>query len=365
MQRLRRDEELAPYKCDSCNMTVIGKGDLGGWKPINLGTRTAWFCDKVPCRIASDEAMGRHKIEMAGMSALQGAPPAAEGTPVFSTQPTLTSVADPGELERKLSDMTIQKDGAYAERNRCVIGLCRLAMALGYQTGMGEHNPDDENWDAEWRGIVYIDLPVGQVSWHIHDSERGLFEFLPPYVGKWDGHDTATKYRRVMQPGAGMGKTYRDDSKGVVVGETEGQSTAPKRVSLAEEVSRAMDRQVINEAVAKIEAEVSDATELEATVEEVTDPAAASVSDGEPVGRPTAKFGKKLVTYIQENGWDDESILMKPAAYPQLDMERIDPEILRDGINSFFVGVTLVVGTIERVVMEGLFVGLRFTLVKG
>lgn len=41
--------------------------------------------------------------------------------------------------------------------------------------------------------------PGSQVSWHIHDSELQLFEGLPFYPGKWDGHTTPEKYDRVAR----------------------------------------------------------------------------------------------------------------------------------------------------------------------
>jgi len=92
-------------------------------------------------------------------------------------------------------------DEVYRERNMCVVGIARLALFLGYKAGIGQHkDKPGEEWESDWRNIVFIDLPAGQVSWHIHDSELELFSFLPVYVGEWDGHDTAEKYRRVMLP---------------------------------------------------------------------------------------------------------------------------------------------------------------------
>jgi hypothetical protein len=92
------------------------------------------------------------------------------------------------------------KDGAYNERDRCVALIARMARQLGYTAGLGAHDPNDEAWDPAWRTIVFVDLPAGQVSWHIADHERPLFSFLPPYVGAWDGHTTPQKYERVASP---------------------------------------------------------------------------------------------------------------------------------------------------------------------
>lgn len=85
-------------------------------------------------------------------------------------------------------------DLAYAERNRCVALVARMALALGLKAGVRRHEGGD--WEDDWRTVLFIDLPTGQVSWHFHDSELELLEGLPPYEGAWDGHDTPTKYER-------------------------------------------------------------------------------------------------------------------------------------------------------------------------
>jgi hypothetical protein len=90
------------------------------------------------------------------------------------------------------------KNGAYKERDACVAVMTRMARNLGWPCGLGKHDPDDTSWDKDWMNIVYIEVPVEgklrQCSWHIHDSEMPLFEFLPPYEKKWDGHTTEEKY---------------------------------------------------------------------------------------------------------------------------------------------------------------------------
>lgn len=93
-----------------------------------------------------------------------------------------------------------RKDGAYEERNRVVALLARIALGLGWRAGVRTHEPDpDPNWDKEWLTVVCIDLPTGQVSWHLHDSQKFLVAGLPKYEGSWDGHDTEEKYRRVEE----------------------------------------------------------------------------------------------------------------------------------------------------------------------
>ncbi len=91
------------------------------------------------------------------------------------------------------------KDTAYSERNQVVALLARIAHELGWGAGVGLHPAEDAAWEADWRTILFIDLPTGQVSWHFHDSECHLLEGLPPYPAAWDGHSTPEKYERVAR----------------------------------------------------------------------------------------------------------------------------------------------------------------------
>lgn len=98
-----------------------------------------------------------------------------------------------------LAAMEARKDAAYAERDQVVALCAKMARAMGLRVGMGLHPEDDKDWDPEWRHIVYIDLPTGQVSWHVRDSEMPLFAGVDEYPGTFDGHDTPTKYARCLQ----------------------------------------------------------------------------------------------------------------------------------------------------------------------
>jgi hypothetical protein len=100
--------------------------------------------------------------------------------------------------------MTTQLDAVYLERNQVVAGLAALALALGYPAGVAQ--TAIEGWDEAWHGCVYVDLPTGQVSWHFHSDDSGLFAFLPAYTGTWDGHDTPEKYKRVLALGTWLSR---------------------------------------------------------------------------------------------------------------------------------------------------------------
>lgn len=104
-------------------------------------------------------------------------------------------------LRRAVVLIEQQKDKAYSERNMCLALLARMALALGFRVGVGQHPAEDEKWEKDWRTILFMDLPTGQVSWHFHDSEKGLLEGLPAYEEKWDGHSTPEKYLRLAQLG--------------------------------------------------------------------------------------------------------------------------------------------------------------------
>ena len=78
-------------------------------------------------------------------------------------------------------------DEAYYDRNLCVQAMLKMAQKLGFITGLKE--------DPEWP-ILYIDLPTGQVSWHIPKQE--ILTDFPEYNEKCDGHNLQEKRRRLI-----------------------------------------------------------------------------------------------------------------------------------------------------------------------
>lgn len=105
------------------------------------------------------------------------------------------SEREAAEAERDALRAT--KNDAYHERDQCVALIARMARALGCPVGTTRHPDSDTSWEDDWRTIVFIELPSGQVSWHFHDSEKDLVADLPAYEPSWDGHTTQEKYRRV------------------------------------------------------------------------------------------------------------------------------------------------------------------------
>ncbi len=82
-----------------------------------------------------------------------------------------------------------EPDEAYMDRNLAVQVLAILARQQGYQIGI-------RNREDDWP-ILYVDLPTGQVSWHIPKDE--IVALLPDYPGEWDGHDLKEKRDRLRR----------------------------------------------------------------------------------------------------------------------------------------------------------------------
>lgn len=75
----------------------------------------------------------------------------------------------------------------YRDRNQLAVALARMAILRGWDAGVRER---DEPWP-----IIVIDLPIGQVSYHV--THHAVPDDLQTYPGEWDGHDLATKRDRM------------------------------------------------------------------------------------------------------------------------------------------------------------------------
>lgn len=101
--------------------------------------------------------------------------------------------AERDALRERVAKLSVQKDCAYLERDRLVAALSKV-----WPSRLARHPDEDESWDDDWRWIVFIDLPTGQASWHIHDDELPMFAHLDRVDGNpWDGHTTDEKYARL------------------------------------------------------------------------------------------------------------------------------------------------------------------------
>ena len=104
--------------------------------------------------------------------------------------------ADCDERGEQVAQLQASKGTAYSERDALVCALSKMFPAR-----LERHPDSDATWDDDWRWIVFCDLPTGQASWHINDSELDWFAHLERHLGvnSWDGHTPAEKYARVAR----------------------------------------------------------------------------------------------------------------------------------------------------------------------
>ena len=72
-----------------------------------------------------------------------------------------------------------EKEKNYDDRNEDIYQALSVAARLRYPCGV-RIDPTQPEWP-----VVYIELPDGQISWH-----------LPQHTREWDKHNTEEKYRR-------------------------------------------------------------------------------------------------------------------------------------------------------------------------
>ena len=95
-------------------------------------------------------------------------------------------------MDEKLQSDTLEE--AYYDRNQLAMLAAKLARLIGYETGW--HVDDDE---PEWP-VLYIELPTGQVSWHIPMAEvLDQTVIMHNHVRPWDGHTLEEKRHRIVQ----------------------------------------------------------------------------------------------------------------------------------------------------------------------
>ena len=73
----------------------------------------------------------------------------------------------------------------YRERLMAAVGMAKFALLAGYKAGIGLDDKTEN--DIEWRTVLYIETPSGQVSWRVAPDDLDLVKGLPKYHGKWDG----------------------------------------------------------------------------------------------------------------------------------------------------------------------------------
>jgi hypothetical protein len=85
----------------------------------------------------------------------------------------------------KAFDQAAKVTGQYDERNMLVLLALATAALLGVRHGIDWDQCEDSDMYG-FRALVFIELPTGQVSWHLPEWDRG-----------YDGHTTEQKYERI------------------------------------------------------------------------------------------------------------------------------------------------------------------------
>lgn len=85
-----------------------------------------------------------------------------------------------------------QHDTDYVARYPLVYRALALALDIGHAAGV-RIDPAEPDWP-----VVYIDLPTGQVSWH-----------MPAFAIEYDGHTTDEKYQRIADYAASQATSAR------------------------------------------------------------------------------------------------------------------------------------------------------------
>lgn len=110
----------------------------------------------------------------------------------------MSNTGEQKSAEEQIADLKAQLNEVYKERD--LVPALAVAFAQENDVNVGIKQHQGEDWDDDWRNVVFIDLPdFGQVSWHIHKDELINFRYVGAYNDKWDGHSTDEKYERVKK----------------------------------------------------------------------------------------------------------------------------------------------------------------------
>ena len=85
----------------------------------------------------------------------------------------------------QLADQTEATNRAYTQRAIAAVAFAHTVLALGGTAGVSRDNREDQ--PDEWRVVLYVDTPAGQLSWHIAPNDQAMLEGIPEYIRAWDG----------------------------------------------------------------------------------------------------------------------------------------------------------------------------------
>lgn len=95
-------------------------------------------------------------------------------------------------------DAPLARDIAYQERNRVAVLAAALARRLGMRVGVYD---DPAELDDRFAAVLQIDLPTGQVTFHLDAADEGWTIFGPDWhmVPDYDDHDEDERWDRISR----------------------------------------------------------------------------------------------------------------------------------------------------------------------
>jgi hypothetical protein len=94
-------------------------------------------------------------------------------------------------LQGKLETMHLKVDKAHSERNMLVALLSKIYPSV--------RDIDQKMKKGLYENVIYIQTPLGQISYHIAKDHMEYFEDLEIKKDAWDGHTTEQKKDRVKR----------------------------------------------------------------------------------------------------------------------------------------------------------------------
>jgi hypothetical protein len=88
------------------------------------------------------------------------------------------------QQQREATDM------AYTQRAIAAVAFAHTVLLMGGTAGVGQDDRQDQA--EEWRVVLYVDTPAGQLSWHIAPADQPMLAGLPEYKGKWSGSSNSS-----------------------------------------------------------------------------------------------------------------------------------------------------------------------------
>lgn len=172
-------------------------------------------------KLRADLKLMEHKVIVCGVAAWHPDPNVTTGPNYPDTwqSPQADKVRELRADRDKLRAEVEERDAAYqsvpteayADRNQAALAFAKLAMLRGWRVGLAV-DPKEPHWP-----LLYVDTPMGQVSWHLPKAE--VVGNWPEYSAVWDGHSVGEKRRRLTAMTVSNALAHPRPAKGVVVAE--------------------------------------------------------------------------------------------------------------------------------------------------